>query len=111
MSEVSRSRRLGRIALGAGIGSLATVPLMMVLAPIGGAFGRRPPIAYELVFGGVLLLMPVLALAAVAMGHIAVRRNNADGSAKTALAIGYVVLGLTALLIVFWFVWESAMTH
>jgi len=97
--------------LGVGIASLATIPLMLVLAPIGGLFGWRPPIAYELAFGGVLLLMPLLAISAVAMGHITVRRNKADGSAKMALAIGYAVLGLTVLVIGLWFVWELAMTR
>jgi len=111
VSEVSRPPRLGRIALGVGIASLATIPLMLVLAPIGGLFGWRPPIAYELAFGGVLLLMPLLAISAVAMGHITVRRNKADGSAKMALAIGYAVLGLTVLVIGLWFVWELAMTR
>ena len=111
MSEVSRPPRLGRIALGVGIASLATIPVMLVLVPIGGLFGRRPPIAYELAFGGVLLLMPLLAISAVAMGHITVRRNKADGSAKMALAIGYAVLGLTVLVIGLWFVWELAMTR
>ncbi|TMC91535.1 MAG: hypothetical protein E6J12_04915 [Chloroflexi bacterium] len=111
MSEVSRPPRLGRIALGVGIASLATIPVMLVLVPIGGLFGRRPPIAYELAFGGVLLLMPLLAISAVAMGHITVGRNKADGSAKMALAIGYAVLGLTVLVIGLWFVWELAVTR
>ena len=111
MSEVRGPRRLGRTALGAAIASIATIPMMMVLAPIGGLFGRRSPIAYELAFGGVVLLMPLLAISAVATGHMAIRRNSADGAARPALVVGYCMLGLTVLAGALWFVWESAMTR
>jgi hypothetical protein len=108
MSDVSRPRSLGRIALGAAIGSLATIPLIWILTLIADVTGRRP-VAYWVVFGGVVLLTPLLAISAVVIGHVSRRRYSADHSARSALIIGYSVLGLAVLLVAVWLAWSLVM--
>jgi len=55
--------------------------------------------------------MPLLAISAAVMGHVARRRNHADRAALSALIIAYGVFGFTVVMVAVWLAWSLAMTR
>lgn len=99
MAFQRRRERLGDTSFRLAVASSTLIGLTLVVSEIGSLLGAPPQqVWFSLLIGGGIALALVCAFAGVVTAHVSRGQQGASRRAKSALVVGYCILGsLTAL--------------
>ena len=99
MALQRRRARLGDVAFWLAVSSSALIGLTFLVSEIGSLLGAPQQQAwFTLLVGGGIAAGVVCALAGVVVAHTSRHQQGARGRARSALAVGYCILGSLAAL-------------
>jgi len=112
MAFERRRARLGDLAFWLAVASSTLVGLTLVVSEIGPLLGAPPQQAgFSLMVGAGIALAMVFAFAGVVTAHVSRRQEGASRRARSALVVGYCILGSLAALAVLSTVTLIVITH
>jgi hypothetical protein len=112
MAFERRRARLGDVAFWLAVASSILVGLTLLVSEIGSLLGAPPQQAgFSLMIGSGIALALVCAFAGVVTAHVSRRQEGASRRARSALVVGYCILGSLAALSVLAVVTLIALAH